>query len=1016
MRFFLFGRITTLFRRGALPAATGLLLTACGGGGSDDDPVNHAPEFVSADQVNVAENTLIIQTVLAQDPDGDSLSFSISGGVDAIYFTIEADTGVLSFRGARNYEFPVDDNQDNDYQVEITVEDGPGSKTVLPLTVTVTDEQEPPSITSETQVDVPENTTLAYQAVGTDPEGQGLTWSLDGGSDAGALSLDSSTGALTFLANPDYENPADSDADNVYEIVIGLEDGDGQTASETISISVTEQNEAPVISSAGSVSVPENISEPYTLTATDPDGDTLSYHIVGGDDSDLFLINTSAGMVRFIESPDFENPQDSDSNREYQLTLEARDNRGSSTQLAVAITITDVARDIRSELPFPSPAAHFAGYVNDIEMVGKLRDLEGNEITAGDINSIHVDGNSVSPDSGDPSRWYTALAVSEQDHTVPIEVDTTSGLFTDMAELNNAPFFTAEAVTLDTVNNRALLAGEKGTGKIVAVDLDTQSRYLLTRCADLDEIHFLALNGSADGLVAAATPSAGSVALWWLDLTGGTCQKFSGDGVAPGGPSLGDVGDLVLDEANDRVLTLDTFANAILEIDLEDGSRQIFSDNNTGSGPDYDTLRSIALDAGGGRLLVGSDGSVDKLFEVDLDTGERMVVSDTVALGPAWAMAVSEARNRAYLVAQTGSIQTVNLATGLVDVIINRDPEGFPLYLGTTRDLAVDDAADRILIATENEAGIPRLISADLEEGDKTMLSNTSIGDGFPFSDSLFLTAYPPSGVLWVADSDPSTGLNGIVEVQLEDSSRERQLDNSFDGKSMVTDKDNDRLLIVGRADTQDQQIQLVELLVPGYQSNVLADYFDPDMQEPEDMVLDAANNRVLVTDSGLDALVALELDTFDRTIISDAVTGMGPPTLTDPGALVLDEANNRAILVDAAVGLVAVDLATGDRTDLLSAQPDSSNPDAFFDNIALDPNGGSPLVYGVDGDRIMVADVVADSLTELSGPVGSEGPAMTDLRDIFLNTETGIAWVLDFTGVVFEVNTASGQRAILSR
>jgi hypothetical protein len=88
------------------------------------------------------------------------------------------------------------------------------------------------------------------------------------------------------------------------------------------------------------VEVAENSTEiTLSATASDADGDTLAYS-VGGDDAGNFTI-TSSGVLSFITAPDFESPQDADSDNIYELLIDASD--GSATaSLTVSVNVTDV--------------------------------------------------------------------------------------------------------------------------------------------------------------------------------------------------------------------------------------------------------------------------------------------------------------------------------------------------------------------------------------------------------------------------------------------------------------------------------------------------------------------------------------------------------------------------------------------------------------------------------------------------------------------------------------------------
>lgn len=123
--------------------AGALVLASCGGGGGGGGggpapPTNQAPTFTSSASVSVAENTsAAFYTATATDPDGNALTFSISGGADAALFRIDANPGALSFLAAPDFEAPRDADRDNVHQITLTVSDGAATAT-LNVTVTVT--------------------------------------------------------------------------------------------------------------------------------------------------------------------------------------------------------------------------------------------------------------------------------------------------------------------------------------------------------------------------------------------------------------------------------------------------------------------------------------------------------------------------------------------------------------------------------------------------------------------------------------------------------------------------------------------------------------------------------------------------------------------------------------------------------------------------------------------------------------------------------------------------------------
>jgi hypothetical protein len=169
---------------------------------------------------------------------------------------------------------------------------------------------------------------------------------LAGGTDAAKFSINATTGALTFIAAPNFEVPTDANANNVYEVTVQVSDG-SLTDTQAISVTVTNVNEAPVVTSNGagnsaSVNVAENETAVTTVTATDPDSPTtFTYSLNGGADAAKFSINATTGVLTFIAAPNFEVPTDANANNVYEVTVQVSDGSLTDTQ-AISVTVTDV--------------------------------------------------------------------------------------------------------------------------------------------------------------------------------------------------------------------------------------------------------------------------------------------------------------------------------------------------------------------------------------------------------------------------------------------------------------------------------------------------------------------------------------------------------------------------------------------------------------------------------------------------------------------------------------------------
>lgn len=88
-----------------------------------------------------------------------------------------------------------------------------------------------------------------------------------------------------------------------------------------------------------SVSLVENGTLAYQASASDPDGQALSYSIAGGADSALFSI-TSGGALSMAISPNFDRPQDSNGNNSYLVNLRVSDGSLTDT-LNLTVNVTN---------------------------------------------------------------------------------------------------------------------------------------------------------------------------------------------------------------------------------------------------------------------------------------------------------------------------------------------------------------------------------------------------------------------------------------------------------------------------------------------------------------------------------------------------------------------------------------------------------------------------------------------------------------------------------------------------
>ena len=121
-----------------------IFITACGGGGGGSDssgsgytaPTNNPPSINNTStSISVIENQTSAFNVNASDPDGDTLSYTLSGD-DASLLTI-SNQGVVTFNTAPDFENPSDADSNNIYKITVNVSDGSlSASTNFEITVT----------------------------------------------------------------------------------------------------------------------------------------------------------------------------------------------------------------------------------------------------------------------------------------------------------------------------------------------------------------------------------------------------------------------------------------------------------------------------------------------------------------------------------------------------------------------------------------------------------------------------------------------------------------------------------------------------------------------------------------------------------------------------------------------------------------------------------------------------------------------------------------------------------------
>ena len=247
------------------------------------------------------------------------------------------------------------------------------------MTVTILNVNEAPVFTSYTpgvqaQISAEENTTSLTTIAASDEDGDTLSFSISG-SDASAFTI-SDAGTLSLSNSLDFENPSDTNTDNIYDFSVTVSDS-ALSASVNFSLSIQNTNDnAPVISDlALNTDVSNGQTSVTSVTVTDADNDTPTLSLTGDDAAALNI--TSEGVITFNTNPDYTSPIDSDGDNIYEFTVNASDADFTTTQSATVTVL-----ETNDPPTFNGLESSYSVEENTVEVVSvSASDPDGSPIT-----------------------------------------------------------------------------------------------------------------------------------------------------------------------------------------------------------------------------------------------------------------------------------------------------------------------------------------------------------------------------------------------------------------------------------------------------------------------------------------------------------------------------------------------------------------------------------------------------------------------------------------------------------
>ncbi|WP_394748960.1 cadherin domain-containing protein [Spongiimicrobium salis] len=314
------------------------LLTFFNCGKDDDGPDNTAP-VIGAQTFNASETVTdsdVFGNIVATDPDGDDLTFSIQTNDNDLFEVTAA--GALSLAQGRSLDF----ENTTSHTITVNVTDGEANTTAnMTINVVDVDENTPPIIADQT-FDFPENASSGefFAIASSDDEGDALTYAITTNS-AGIFRINND-GEVSTTTGP--HPTLNFEVMPTHTIVVEVSDG-MLTSSARIIINLTDQNDLPTVPDTNTTfTVAEDIADTEVignLNATDEDGDNLTYDLDTSNNTSavlsLFEIDENTGDISLVsgQSLDFE------TTTSYTVFFDIFDGQASLIT-SVVINVTDV--------------------------------------------------------------------------------------------------------------------------------------------------------------------------------------------------------------------------------------------------------------------------------------------------------------------------------------------------------------------------------------------------------------------------------------------------------------------------------------------------------------------------------------------------------------------------------------------------------------------------------------------------------------------------------------------------
>ena len=429
---------------------------------------------LSADAVNENASVGTLVGIIASAIDADGSNNSITWSLDdnaGGRFSIEATTGNVTVADGSL----LDRETSGLHMIVARATSSDSSFATRSFAITVSDlNDSAPIITPGQLYSVSELAsvgTVVGNIAATDADSVGTLqgWTIIEGNSDGIFSINAATGGLSIrnTSNLNFER------ESTYALVVAATDGVNTSQTQTIAISVVDENEAPAFRPTSGFTILENLANSTVIgqvTADDLDStDELTYSLASSVSASAFSINAVTGEISIQDSSllNFEVLST------MTLMVQVMDRGGLSDTLMTAVSLRDV-----NEMPTSMSLA--GGLITENSVAGSLvATVAGTDPDAGDQLTYTLTDNASGRFAVDSGTGAITLASGANlnyeeaaSHVIAVRATDSSGLFFEQSfiisvlDINEAPiafsdhYYTFQLTTLELVSLNGILSND----------------------------------------------------------------------------------------------------------------------------------------------------------------------------------------------------------------------------------------------------------------------------------------------------------------------------------------------------------------------------------------------------------------------------------------------------------------------------------------------------------------------------------------------------------------------------